>query len=530
MMHPEKVQKAMRNKFSFVIFSGIALVFFLIRILNSPAENIKLPSVLYLLLFVSGLWFIRKTALYLFSDRATGISLLILSFGTNLLSMVTVDFRLQQVLIFSLYSVVVYLTASWFNTKKHHFIYLLSLSLLVVTLVHPTGFMCLLIPLLWGVSDKQTRNERLSLVKMNFGKILIFFGALFLVIMIPLLIWKTYPGNVPFLGFYAPGVFKFLSPYLWSELFSFNHGWVIYSPVILLAIPGFYLFAQKNRSFFLSVFLFFILDVFVESSWSEFSKTQVFGQVAFTGTSAFLVFPLASLVTFIESRKLIGRLLFYPLSVFLILLSLFQGWQYKNRILLPDRMTPAYYASVFAKTAVSEKEKELLSGFVTDPGLILRDPSRFKKQLLEKFDFETPSGYRSAVIEKTAATSGKYALRLDANHRFSPPLQVRYDKLTSHKLAGICLIARVYSDEPFTSSSTNLVITSKHKEDNYKYRALNLEKLFLKPAVWHDVSFYYLFPPERLPEDELVAYIWYTGNSKVLIENIKVELFESYEP
>jgi hypothetical protein len=60
----------------------------------------------------------------------------------------------------------------------------------------------------------------------------------------------------------------------------------------------------------------------------------------------------------------------------------------------------------------------------------------------------------------------------------------------------------------------------------YRYASLNLESMQLKSGLWHTVSFDYLLPPGRDPNDLFAAYVWYSGNSNLFIDDLNVEIFE----
>lgn len=88
------------------------------------------------------------------------------------------------------------------------------------------------------------------------------------------------------------------------------------------------------------------------------------------------------------------------------------------------------------------------------------------------------------------------------------------------------ITASVFATNSVALSGGFLVISSMHERTNYRYKKLNLGDLKLKPGVWNTVSLDYLIPTDALPGDQLVSYIWYTGNSMIYIDDLKYEAFE----
>ena len=70
----------------------------------------------------------------------------------------------------------------------------------------------------------------------------------------------------------------------------------------------------------------------------------------------------------------------------------------------------------------------------------------------------------------------------------------------------------------------SMVITFNHKGGNYKYRALDLEKLSLTPHQWNQIEMHYLTPEPRQKSDQLQVYYWHRGQQPVYVDDIRIDI------
>jgi hypothetical protein len=485
-----------------------------------------LTFLLYLIIFLAGIGFTGATLLHYFSDLTVAISMMVLAFGTNLFFIVSMDYRLQPILLFSLYAMVVFLTVAWHEHQKQIHAILMSLGLGLIILLQPTGVVALLIPVLWGVYDKASWRSKILLIKNNSRQADLFLGCLAILVLPTVLIWKISPGEIPFLSFNLPGVFYSFSSWLWMDLFSFDHGWFIYTPIMIFAFIGFHFLSEKHRPIFYAVYILIILDIFLETSWSKLGTTPVFGQIAFIPVYALLTIPAASFFRMILEGRKIPAILLSLVVAFFLFLNIFQSWQFSQGIILSSEMNADNYSRVFGRTHVSDIEKQQMAGVDPDPDLVLKDEKRFSRTTLAFYNFEEPNSPYKNNLRKVPSKNGMMAFTLDGTSQFSPTLDIQYGDFRKRPRVGMRITASVFAEDAPALSDVNLVITSNHKGDNYLYKRLNLGDLKLKPGIWNTVSLYYLIPADPPPEDKLGACVWYTGNSRVYVDDIKFEAFE----
>ena len=519
-------QRILKDPFSSSMIVIIILGYFFTYFFEKTSALPLLNFILYFFIFLLGIESLRKTLLLYFPDFTVGLTILSLAFGTNLFNLIAFDYKLQPILLFSLYSILVYISASWQEIQKVIQLIFLALILGLIILFQPTGYLALLIPMLWGVHNKESWMAKVNMLKKSKKQLLLFTGVLFLIILIPMVIWKISPGEIPLFSFKLPGVFISFSSFLWEDSFSFEHGWLIYTPLMIVSFVGFYFLAEKGRNFFYSIFLICFLDLFLESSWNDLGNAPIFGQIAFIPAYALFVLPLAFILNFIQKGNIISRIMIAIFIPLLIILNLFQTWQFNNGILLKTNMTPDKYGLIFGRSSLTEIEKQQLKGVEPDECFQFQNENKFKKVVLSSFDFEDSNVPYNSDLERAFVKNGKQAFAMTSNARFSPLLRTFYKELKKGSSEGVRITVSVFAPVLSSLNDVNLVVSSLHKNSNYLYKRRNLGELNLKPGIWNTVSLDYQIPTDPNPEDEIVAYVWYTGNSVIYIDDLKYEAFE----
>jgi len=104
------LKRFLKNPVSLLAIVAIASVYLIVHFNGMNGPEPARTFLLYLAVFLAGLSFVRLTILRWFRDLPVTVVLLVLAFGTNLFSIVALDYQLQAILLFSLYSLAVYLT------------------------------------------------------------------------------------------------------------------------------------------------------------------------------------------------------------------------------------------------------------------------------------------------------------------------------------------------------------------------------------------------------------------------------------
>jgi hypothetical protein len=346
--------------------------------------------------------------------------------------------------------------------------------------------------------------------------------------------WKVITGSFLFYSYANPGEgFDFLSPHTWHVLFSFRKGWLIYSPIMVFALAGFYFLYKKNRGLFWPMIIFFMLNLYVVSSWTNWWYAESYGQRALIQSYAVLAIPMGFLIqdVFTWGRTWL-RAGFLFFALLLIAFNGFQIWQLRHGILDASRMTGAYYFATFGKTEVTDEQKKLL--IIERPSTsreFFTDEENYEKRELAFLGFEKKDydeGIRQAHYDSMVFNSGKYSFRLDSNWGYSPNYDIKFKDLTKKDHVWVHASVNIFPTSDIHAHDALLVVTFSHRGKYYKYRGVRMseEGFNVKPGQWNTITLDYITPEVRSKRDNLSIYVWYHGKEPLYVDDLVVEVFE----
>lgn len=281
----------------------------------------------------------KPAAIYL---TATAIAV-----GTNLFYYVTVEIPYSHVFCFAANTWAFYSFLRWKDSAKIRwkltFFVLIGLALII----RPTNILVVaLLPFVFSgfgafwVWLKAEFTQRKWSTCMG---IVLFLGV------VSIQFFSNYQqtGDFTFNNYQKEGFDNWADPYFWNVLFGFNKGMFVYSPVLLLMIPGMFLFFRYNRYMAIGFWLVFILTVYIISAWWCWWYGGSFGLRALT--DFYGIYALA-LMVFLNYLPAWGR----GVSLLVIALGIyvFQVFdtQFKNNIIRYDGMDYNQFRYVFLKT------------------------------------------------------------------------------------------------------------------------------------------------------------------------------------
>jgi hypothetical protein len=155
----------------------------------------------------------------------------------------------------------------------------------------------------------------------------------------------------------------FDSPQMLPVLFSFRKGLFIYTPILLFAIIGLIRFFKTKPAFFYGIIITLTVSIYILSSWWAWSYGICWGMRPMIDYYPLLALPLAAGFDYFFSKNKIAQILTSVVILLLIMLNLFQTWQYKNGLIHYDDMTRAAYFKGFFQTKITPGWLDLLSPY-----------------------------------------------------------------------------------------------------------------------------------------------------------------------
>ena len=455
--------------------------------------------------FVVAMFLLRRILLHFFSDGITALALVLLTLGTNLFANEVFSMTGIHSQLFFLYTILILYTIRWHERPSWKNILPIALAAGLILITRPTDIICLLIPLLWEVLDKESLVAKWHLCKEKFPQILVSGVIIGLIGSVQLLYWKTYSGHWLIDSYNNPGEgLDFLYPHITQTLFSFRKGWFIYTPMMLFVLLGFIPLWRRRRDCFWPLLAFLVLNVYLVSCWSCWWYAGSFSNRAYVQSYAVLSIPLGFFLQAIGEKRNFIKIPVYIIAVLFLCLNLFQTWQFKQRIISQSDMTRAAYFANFFQTDASKCDPSLL--------LVWRDPSGIEVM-------DTNRHYEERFLTKE--TFGEEGFQTDSTVEFSPAVRIPYKDITKKDHAWIRIRCEIM---PFASVSENpgyFTVTFQHNEKNYKYRSFPLNDSLIV-GQWNPMEVLYLTPEIRTKKDELLIYYWHQGKQPVRIRNVEV--------
>ena len=305
--------------------------------------SIFAAAIFYLFL---GLVFLRKILLNYFSDWITGITLLLIVLGTNLMFYVISEPGMSHVYNFSLITVFLFVNLKWIAKPTVLSSLILGLLAGLITLIRPVNALVLVFPAMLSIRSFSEFYQRLLLR----WKFILLAGLAAILIVLPQLVyWKAQTGHFFFNSYMDAGRFYFAQPHIFDGLFSFRKGWFIYTPVMLFAVIGLFFLKQYAKEYTGAILVFMGLSIYVIFSWWCWWYGGSFGARPMIDTYGIMAIPLAAFLSFFIDKSLLKRGLFGILLILFVSLNQFQMNQYRTSLLHWDSMTRKAYFSIFLK-------------------------------------------------------------------------------------------------------------------------------------------------------------------------------------
>jgi hypothetical protein len=451
-----------------------------------------------------GLLALRAVLRHRFSEWITAFTLLLLFVGTNLIDQATMGMAMPHLPLFCLYAGILWATVRWTADRRMGRALVLAVLMGLAVLIRPSEGLCLLLPFLWRgdgeVSSPFTRAWRL---RKQWASIIL---VMFLIGLPQFIYWKMATGHWILDTYNNAGEgFDLLTPHTWPFLFSFRKGWYIYTPLMLLATAGIFLLRRQCRDAYLPVLVFFLLNLYLLSSWTCWWYADSFGSRAMVGSYAVMALPLAAVLHWAMTGPMLRRVGIVTLLAVCVLLNAFQYWQFKHGIIDSSRMTWAAYAADFGRAEKPADLEDLLlvrRSYSGDQGT--PDTACYVSKSLPEASAQLPEADTVLLDKVTGIIRSAY--RLDKDHLFSPAIRIPFKKLTLFDHAWVETEWKVLI--PTAGTKGSLVSTFEHQGDNYAYTAKDLRETDTVPGMWTSVRSYYLTPEVRNKNDLFVCYFW----------------------
>jgi hypothetical protein len=356
------------------------------------------------------------------------------------------------------------------------------------------------------VFSRKTFKEKLTLIATHKGPFVGVIALCFLLFIPQLMYWQFKTGHFIYDSYKNPGVgLDFLNPHLIEALFSYKKGWLLYTPIAIFGLLGFFELKQKNPSVFPAFFLAFFSSFYLVVSWTEWWYGAGFSIRPLITYYPLLAIPLGYFIVRIAEAKKSVQMIFGSVFILFTAFNQFQWWQLRNYILDPYYTTKDYYWATFLQTSVQPSDLKLKA---------------FQRDFNGQQVFNNQKDYtKHLAFERNFNELAHSIYQSDSTDEFALTNQFPYQDLTAKDHAWIHVSFRYKTDN--TGEIPLFAMMLDRKEGNYGYQVFDLKNT----NTWESVSFYYLTPPIRSTKDELKSYFWKRSECNLEVDDFKLEVF-----
>ncbi len=291
---------------------------------------------------ILGMWFLRKVLLYYFSDAVVAFSLLILLLGTNYLNYSSIDQAMTHSTLFTLYSMLLYVTISYYKVATKAKAILLGCLIGLLMLIRPPELIALIIPTLWGISNAMQLQLRVRVLLQHWKHVLLIALCIGLFASVQMA-YGYYISNNIFYNGYAGYSYDWLRPHFIDYCLSPRAGWLLYCPVMLLSAIGFFTFIKQKQNIY-AVVLFCIITFYLVCAW----QVWWYGGRAMVQYYPLIIFFIASLLQVIAATK-IWKIIFMPFVLLMCYINLWWTYMSHNGKIRVSETSYAYYMATIGK-------------------------------------------------------------------------------------------------------------------------------------------------------------------------------------
>lgn len=226
------------------------------------------------------------------------------------------------------------------------------------------------------------------------------------------LYWKFVSGDWIVYSYGEQG-FAWLNPKVYKGLFGVKIGWFAYTPIMLLAMFGWYALYKQHRRVFWAALLVVVLAIYISTAWKHFMEGGGLGQRNLIQVYPLMAFPLAMVIARMTRTKR-GTWIWIGLLLLFIYLNAWWSHQaHRGGYFVAGQMTTPYFMKVVGRWNLDRDYYKLL-----DTREYFDRTPLSKKYVLEN-DFSDDS---SVVVNEI--TAGNKALRFDSTNQYYGPIDL----------------------------------------------------------------------------------------------------------
>lgn len=500
------------------------------KIVGSPTHGyseiysnwIRISSLFYTLL---GLLFTFYSLRKFISLHYAALTTCLILLGSNLFWFAFAQAGMAHIPLFCLFAAILYYTIQLYENPKPKYFYLLAFCIGLVTVIRPSDGICILIPLLYGITNRQSLKKRVDFLRTHAFTILIAVLIAVVPVLPQLLIWKKYTGSFLYYSYNEFG-FHWSNPQIIKGLFGGSNGWLLYSPIFIFSVIGLWYKKYFSR-ILLPIIVIIPLYIYIIYSWYCYNYINGFGSRPMIHIYPLLAVPLGVLLYQISKKNSWYRFMVALPILFFTWYSLrLQYFEAQGRC-NSETANFSYIKETLFKNKITAQDLVVLDIEQPQPaksrlrkietlGLFNEIDSNNYYFLITKVEYPKPS---ITTFIKNPSSNKKLWIRASANFNSSQQAYVYDNHLMILELTG----------EQQCTFWHGVKINNKigRFESTHQNEKTSLYHNYLNE--WGLVEFFVPMPACMASGNQLKLYIWNSQLRELKVRDMRLELWEEEE-
>ncbi len=480
---------------------------------------IKLSALVYGLL---GLLLVYKILKMYFTPAHALLAVSVLFAGTNLFWFTLHQAGMSHMPLFFLWALLMYQVIRLHERPGFMAFILCGFIAGLITIMRPSDVVCLLIPLLYGVYNKETLKGKSGFLMDNKLGLVLFVVAFILPVIPQLLYWKATTGHYLFYSYGDQG-FNWRHPKIREGLFYFSNGWLPYGPVMIFALAGFVL-RRSYKRWYWCLWLLFPVYVYIIYSWYCFNYINGYGSRPMIHMYPLLALPLAAFIGYIARQRLAVRVGVIVAGIVFSIINLDFCRLQAMGLLKSEESNMAYNFQIFFRDKLTYDDL-----IVNDVGEWQPAPSSIS--LMRTLACNNFNDSTSVQYVRDTVMKGGYVYQM-RHEDYSPELSLRYNHEQYKGARWLKCSGRFMY--PFVPDYFKhfLVLDIPGKawkgckiENKTDSASGNYSLNYYKTGQWGYVYFYTRIPAGMKDGDVIKLFVWNYARTDIYMDDLKVELY-----
>ncbi len=390
-----------------------------------------------------------------------------------------------------------------------------------ITAIRPTEIISLAIPLLYGVHNWESLKSNFNVWKQHYGKIMFSILAFILAGVPQMLYWKAVTNQFLYYS-YEKESFDFKNPRIIDGIFSYQNGWLAYSPIMALALIGLFLL-KKQFKWKIAILVFLPLHIYIIYSWWCWNYINGIGSRPMVETYPLLAFGMASFWTWLESKKVL-KALFLGIGIFAIYLFTSLVWQFSEGLVWTENTNKNFYWYMVGKTKADWRSVTMFDTEEWQP-----DTNDLKiTKILVKENFE--DSLSQNFVRKNP--NSKFCFRLDNKKEFCQIYNAKISEINLKKdqyIKAEVNFMREHSGNDFYKNSMFTIAYFDKNGKSLKSANIRLDNKSNRgePSIWGweaniwTKAYFFMKIDEQIENAENIkVYVWNTTENPIHLDDL----------